>query len=122
MHRMKTFATCVGRCNAAWKKKELNKNPSTSSTGQKHQRKDADAHIVKKCPERHGAKMRPGKAEFLVVKAEASFMEESPNPKIHVGSRWLFGGWLDMDGGGEENTKRRVTISRIIMGSHEEGP
>ena len=51
--------------------------------------------------------MRPGKPEFLVVKAEASFMEESPNPKIHVGSMWLLGGWLDMDGGGEENTKRR---------------
>ena len=51
--------------------------------------------------------MRPGKTEFCVTKAEASFMEESPNPKVNVDTRWLVGRWLDMDGGGEENAKQK---------------
>ena len=56
--------------------------------------------------ERQQAKMRSGKTEFLVTEAEASLMEESPNPKIHVVTRWFLGRWLDMVRGGEENTKQ----------------
>ena len=56
--------------------------------------------------EMHGAKMRPGKTEFLVTKAEASFLEEGPNPKLNVDTRWLVVRWRDVDGGGEENTKQ----------------
>ena len=54
-----------------------------------------------------GGKMRPENTEFLVTKAEASFMEESPNPKLNVDPRWSVVRWLDMDGSGEENTKQR---------------
>ena len=43
----------------------------------------------------------------FVTKAEASFLEEGPNPKVNVDTRWLVGRWLDMDGGGEENTKQK---------------
>ena len=79
--------------------------------GQKHQSRDADAHIMYQSLGRHRAKMLPGKLKFLVVKAEASFVEESPNPKIHVVTRWFLGRWLDTEGGGEENTKQRLRSS-----------
>ena len=75
--------------------------------GEKHQSKDADALIVYHSPVRHGAKERPGNTAFFVTEAEASFLEEGPNPKVNVDTRWLVGRWLDMDGG-EENTKQRL--------------
>ena len=76
---------------------------------------NAHAHIVHNCLEEHGAKVPSGKPDFLVITAVASLMGESPNPKVHVVSRWLLGGWLDMtavDGGGEENTTQRLRSAR----------
>ena len=36
------------------------------------------------------------------------FATTFPNPKLNVVTWWFFGGWLDMDCGGEENMKQRL--------------
>ena len=46
----------------------------------------------------------------FVTKAEASFLEEGPNPKVNFDTRWLVGRWLDMDGSGTEITTSRITV------------
>ena len=51
------------------------------------QRKDVDAHIVKVW-RGNKQRMRPGKTEFWVTKAEAKFLEESQHPKLNVDTRW----------------------------------
>ena len=64
--------------------------------GQKHQRKDADAHIVKKCPERHGAKIQ----RLMLLRGG-----------------WWEGGstWTTLENG----TRTEITIIRTIMGVNE---
>ena len=42
-----------------------------------------------------------------MTEAEASFWEEGSDPKVNLDTRWLVGRWLDIDDGGEENTKQK---------------
>ena len=110
MHRMKTLATtCVvisKSVQCSTEEKAIKQEPKYLTNGTKAPKERRRCSHCVQMSEMHGAKMRPGKPEFLVVKAEASFMEESPTPKIHVVTRWLFGRWLDIVRGGEENTKQ----------------
>ena len=60
--------------------------------------------------------MRPGKTAFFVTKAEASFMEESPNPKLNVffrGGYWYGGStWTAV----EKRTRNRDYDQQDIFG------
>ena len=63
--------------------------------------------------------MRPGNTEFLVTKAEASFMEESPNPKLNVDPRchWYGGStWTAVE---KRTRNREANLAHALRGGRE---